>query len=365
MRKSRRLDFLAWSLIATALVAATACAPSRASPVVAGTEATHPPLLKLKVADAATPPVALPQSTVSLALQGGFFEREGLDVTIDHLTGTPEVLTAMRAGDIDIGSVNASDVLRLQADGTLDVRVIGSPNGRNFWMIIGRSTLGSLNDLRGQSYAISRVGSEDHSLALTVLAAKGVDRSEINFLSLGVPNIRMQALLANQIAATTTTLGTWITVRNQPGLKVLVGPDEFWNTAPLMTTVSAVTATVAREKADALHRYTRAMLQAARYYASSKANWVSDMGTLRPDIQASDLAELWDQVGSAWAVNGQLNLTTFQKTSDYLYATEDFKGVRHIEVGEWVDTEFVDMTLRELGVYPGIDEPGRSVGANQ
>src|SRR5437773_2520770 len=151
-----------------------------------------------------------------------------------------------------------------------------------------------------------------------------VNGSTINFLALGIPNIRVQALVANQIAATTTTVGTWVTIQHAPGVKVLVQPEDFWNTAPLMSNTSAATVGVVRDKAEALRRYTRAMLQTARYYAQHKEEWVRDMGTLRPDIQANDLSDLWDQFKSAWAVNGQLNLTTFQKTSDYLYATDDF-----------------------------------------
>ena len=368
MRNATRGDFRWSALIGAGVLLLSACLPAPATPATSTAPpapAPQPtpalqPLLKLKLADAATPPVALPQSTASLALQEGYFQREGLDVEIDHVTGTPAVITAMRSGDIDVGLVNSSDVMRLQAEQTLDLHVIGSPNGRNFWMIIARDSVGSLADLRGQSYGISRVGSEDHSLALTVLAAKGIDRSEINFTVLGVPNIRVQALVANQISATTTTVGTWVTIRNQPGLKVLVDADEFWNTAPLMTNVSAVTGSVMRDKSEALRRYTRAMLQAARDYAQSKDLWVRDMGKLRPDIQPTELADLWDQVKSAWAVNGQLNLSTFQKTADYLYATDDFKDVPRIEVTAWVDPQFVDAALAQLGVYAGLDDPGRA-----
>jgi NitT/TauT family transport system substrate-binding protein len=189
-----------------------------------------------------------------------------------------------------------------------------------------------------------------------------VDSSELNFLALGVPTLRVQALLANQITATTTTIGTWVTIQDQPGVKVLVDPDEFWNTAPLMSNVSAVTLPVERDKAEALRRYTRAMIETARYYAQHKDDWVQDMGKLRPDIASNQLASLWDQFPSAWAVNGQLNLDTFQKTSDYLYATPDFKDTQRIQLSDWIDTQFVDGALAELGVYPGVDDPGRPVG---
>jgi NitT/TauT family transport system substrate-binding protein len=352
------LKHRAVALAQVALLALIASACSLAPPTAA--PPPEPPL-KLKVADGVNPPVALPQSILALAVQQGFFEKERLDVEINDVVGTPAIIAAMRAGDVDVGIVNSSDVIKLQAQKTLEMRIIGSPNGRNFWMIISRDSIGALGDLRGKPYAISRVGSEDHALALTVLTAKGVDPSEINFLALGVPSIRVQALAADQIAATTTTVGTWVTIQNQPGLKILVTPDEFWNTAPLMSNVSAVTVGVARDKAEALRRYTRGMIQTARYYAQHKDEWVRDFGKIRSDIQPSDLARLWDQFPSAWAVNGQLNLSTLQRTSDYLYATGDFKDVPHIEVSEWVDTQFVDGALAQLGVYAGVDDPGRAL----
>jgi NitT/TauT family transport system substrate-binding protein len=343
--------------LALTLVSACSLAPALSPP----TTPTPEPVLKLKIADGVSPPAALPQSILSLAAQQGFFLREGLDAEIISVNGTPSIITAMRSGDVDVGIINSSDVIKLQAQKTLEMRVIGSPNGRNFWMIVSRANIGSLSELRGQSYAISRVGSEDHALALTVMRAKGVDSAEINFLALGIPTIRVQALVANQIAATTTTVGTWVTIQHEPGVKVLVQPDDFWNTAPLMSNTSAATVGVVRDKAEALRRYTRAMLSTARYYAQHKEEWVRDMGTLRPDIQAGDLSDLWEQFKSAWAVNGQLNLATFQKTSDYLYATDDFKEVPKIEVRDWVDTQFVDAALAQLGVSAGIDDPGRTV----
>jgi NitT/TauT family transport system substrate-binding protein len=348
-------------MIVVAMLLLSACGVAPAVPPTAAATATPLPLLKLRIADGVTPPPALPQTILSLAAQEGYFQREGLDAEVLDVNGTPAIITAMRSGDVDVGIINSSDVIQLEAQKTLEMRVIGSPNGRNFWMVVSRDNIGTVNELSGKSYAISRVGSEDHSLALTVLGAKGVDTSEINFITLGIPNVRVQALVANQIAATTTTVGTWVTIQHQPGLKVLVPSDDFWNTAPLMSNVSAVTVNVARDKAEALRRYTRAMLQTARYYAQHKDDWVRDMGKLRPDMQASDLADLWDQFPSAWAVNGQLNLATYQKTADYLYATDDFKATPKIEVANWVDTQFVDAALAQLGVYPGIDDPGRTV----
>src|SRR6267378_2531430 len=193
MRKTTHGSLLS-ALIGAGALVLSGCAPL---PVAPAAGATPEPPLKLRIADGVTPPAALPQSILSLAAQQGFFQREGPDAEILDVNGTPSIITAMRAGDVDVGIINSSDVIKLEAQKTLEMRVIGSPNGRNFWMIVSRDNVSTLDDLRGKAYAISRVGSEDHALALTVLAAKGVDQSEINFIALGIPTVRVQALVAN------------------------------------------------------------------------------------------------------------------------------------------------------------------------
>src|SRR5206468_22980 len=161
---------------------------------------------------------------------------------------TPSLITALRAGEIDIGDVNSEDVIRLTASKDLEMRTINSASGRNFFMIVGKDSLGSILELQGKSFAIARVGSQDHTLSAKVMA----------------------------------------------------------------------------EKPEALRRFTAALIKTSRYLAQNKPGWVDAMAKLRPDITRGDLEYLWDQFGSSWAVNGQLNLTTYQASTDFLYETGTF-----------------------------------------
>src|SRR5436305_4815485 len=98
-------------LAAMALVVlASACAIAPTAPA----NPTPEPPLRLKVADGVNPPAALPQSILSLAAQEGFFQKEGLNVEINDVNGTPAIIAAMRAGDVDVGIINSSDVVKLQ-----------------------------------------------------------------------------------------------------------------------------------------------------------------------------------------------------------------------------------------------------------
>jgi NitT/TauT family transport system substrate-binding protein len=317
--------------------------------------------MQLKVGVAVTPAPALPESVLWLARDLGFYEKEGLDVQLTEVDATPSVITAMRTGDIDVGDVNFEDVIRLTASGDLPMRAISSASGRNFFMIVGKNSIGSTDELVGKSFAIARVGSQDHALSSKVLGVKGVPAGSVNYVAVGAPNVRAQALVAGQIDATTVSLGTWVTIQNQPNIKVLVGVDDYYNSLPLVNKGNAVTTKVLNEKPEALRRFTTALIKASRYLAENKSAWVDGMAKLRPDIARSDLEYLWDQFGASWAVNGQINLPAYQSSTDFLYDQGTFPDQPRIQATDWVDTQFVDGVLKQVGVYPNVDDPGRPI----
>jgi NitT/TauT family transport system substrate-binding protein len=339
-------------------VLASACLSAPAA--VAPTAATRD-TLKLRVGVATSPAPALPEATLWLARELGFYQKEGLDVDITEVNATPSLITALRAGEIDVGDINSEDVIRLTASKDLEMRTINSASGRNFFMIVGKDTRGSVLELQGKSFAIARVGSQDHTLSARVMAAKGLPSDAVNYVAVGAPNVRAQALVAGQIDATTMSLGTWVTVQNQKNIKVLVNVDDYFNALPLANKGNAVTTKVLTEKPEALRRFTAALINTSRYLAQNKAAWADAMVKLRPDIARSDLEYLWDQFGASWAVNGQLNMNAYQASTDFLYETGAFNDVPKIDARDWADTQFVDSVLKEIGVYPNVDDPGRPI----
>ncbi|HEV7665491.1 MAG TPA: ABC transporter substrate-binding protein [Chloroflexota bacterium] len=338
-----------------------ACAPASTTPSPAQPGATASAPIKLRIGTATTPPPALPESTLWLARDLGFYQKEGLDVEIVEAQATPSVIAALRSGEVDVGNINSEDVIRLTAGKDLEMRTINSSNGRNFFMIVGKSSIGSVKELSGKSYAIARVGSQDHALSTKVLAAKGVAADALSFVAVGQPNVRAQSLLAGQVDATTMSLATWVTVQNEKGLKVLVNADDYFAAVPLVNKGNAVSTKVLAEKPEALRRFTAAIIKASRFFAENKQGWVDGMTKLRPDIARADLEFLWDQFGASWAVNGQLNMSAYQTSTDFLYETGTFTDTARIDAKDWADTQFVDAVLKDVGVYPKVDDPGRPI----
>jgi NitT/TauT family transport system substrate-binding protein len=241
------------------------------------------------------------------------------------------------------------------------MRTINSSNGRNFFMIVGKSSLDGVADVAGKSFAIARVGSQDHALSTKVLSAKGVKADGVNYVAIGAPNVRAQALIAGQVDVTTMSLATWVTVQTDKSIKILVNADDYFNAVPLVNKGNAVTTKVLAEKPEALRRFTAAIVKASRYFAENKTGWVDGMAKLRPDIARTDLEFLWDQFGASWAVNAQMNMTAYQTSTDFLYDSGTFENAPRIEATGWADTQFVDAVLKDVGVYPKVDDPGRPI----
>ena len=318
-------------------------------------------MLKLNLGLASKPAPALPNSVLWLAKDLGYYQREGLDVTLQELDGTPTVIASMISGDLDVGNIGTDQLLKLAAQKSVDMRAINSSDARQYFMIAAKDSIASVADLKGKSFGVARVGSLDDTMSRLVLTADKVKPSELTFAGIGAPGARAQALVAGRIDATTMSLGTWVSIEHQKGVKTLVNADDYYAAAPINLKVNAATAKAIKDKPEQLRRFTAAVLKASRDFSEHEDVWVNAMLKRRPDLKRAELEELWPQFKQAWAANGLFNLNQYQKTSDFLYKTSDFKGVPPIPVSQWTDTAFVDSVLRQIGIDAKLDPIGRAL----
>jgi NitT/TauT family transport system substrate-binding protein len=340
-------------MLITALLLAVAVDSSSA--------AESKPELKLRLGMGSAPAPALPNSINWLAKDLGFYKREGLDVDIAEFQGTPLAIAAMVSGDIDVANVSTSDVIRMVATKNQPMRAIHSPDARLYFLIAAKDEIKTVHALQGRTFAVARLGSVDHSLSVVALKALGVNPAQITFIAIGAPSVRAQALAAGRVDATTLSLATWVTVPKDSGVKVLVDPNTFFETATVVEKVNAVTTKVIQEKPEQLRRFTAAIIKASRHFAENQDAWVEAITKRRPELDRKDAAQLWGNFKTAWAVNGLLNVETYKKTAEFFYQSGTLDKVPKIEVAEWAETRFVDDVLREVGVYNKFDPPGRTI----
>jgi NitT/TauT family transport system substrate-binding protein len=240
------------------------------------------------------------------------------------------------------------------------MRAIHSPDARLYFLIAAKDEFKSVGALQGKTFAVSRLGSVDHSLSTIALKALGLNPASLTMVAMGVPSTRAQALVAGRVDATSLSVGTWITIQKEPGVRVLVDHNAFFENTAVVEKVNAVTTKVMDEKPEQLRRFTAAIVKASRHFAENQESWVAAITKRRPDVDRNDVANLWVGFKPAWAVNGLMNLEAYKKSSDFFYQAGILEKVPRIEVAEWADTRFVDGVLREIGINAKADPTGRA-----
>ncbi|WP_217539459.1 ABC transporter substrate-binding protein, partial [Stenotrophomonas sp. GbtcB23] len=203
----------------------------------------------------------------------------------------------------DMANIGTDALLLLVAGGSSDLRAVVSPNKSLPYLIASKENVAAPADLTGKSFGIGRPGSLDHSLSIRVLQKQGVDAGRIDFVSLGQPNQRAQALAAGQIDATTMSIGTWAAMPDRSGLRVLVSQDDYYAAAPVVSKVNIVTAKVLKERHDDVKKVITALIKASRDFAANPATWTTAMAKARPDIDAETLDMLGKSFAKSWSVN--------------------------------------------------------------
>ena len=308
---------------------------------------------RLIVTDLETPLV--PNSVMDLALQEGYFEREGVEVELVRVQQTPSALAAIQANEGDMANIGTDALLLLVANGADDLKAVVSPNKSLPFLIAGKEEIASPADLAGKSFGIGRPGSIDHSLSTRVLQKYDVDVSKIDMVALGQPNQRAQALVAGQIDATTMSIGTWAAMPDTTGLHVLISQDDYYKAAPVVSKVNIVTAKALEERRDDVKKVIAALIKASRDFASDPNVWVEAMVKARPDVEKATLESLGEAFKQSWSVNGGLSKDELEYTTTALYEGGDFANMRKVELSEWADFSVIDEVLAELGANESLD----------
>jgi len=304
-------------------------------------------------------PPLVPNGVMDLAVELGYFEREGVEVELIRVQQTPSALASILAGEGDMANVGVDGVLQLVAQGDNNLKAVTSPNKALPFLIAAKSEITSPAELVGRSFGVGRVGSLDHSLSTQVLANAGVSMDSMEVVSLGQPGVRGQALAAGQIDATTMSIGVWLSIPDKSGLSILIPQDVYFAGAPVVNKVNVVTTDVLASRRDDVEAVLTALTKISRDFAANPSAWAEAMAPYGGNLSAEELQQLADSFAGSWSVNGGMNRTELQTTQDWVYATEDFQGVAPVSLDDWVDFSVMDDVLADLGVDPSADQPGR------
>ncbi len=271
--------------IATILVAA-ACGGTGQPAAAPGASAT--------ATLAPTPPVHLEVSYSNIigdelplwaTKEGGFFERNGLDVNLSNIASAQGV-PALIAGQVTVAQVGGSEVLAAAANGA-DLMVIGQIAGVYPFVLEVPADIKTVSDLKGKKVGVSSVGSSSEIATRVALRKLGLDPDkDVTILPVGSAANRTAALLAGSIQAGVSQPPDSLTLEAK-GFHVLY--DLASQKLPSANTSVAVRRSYITANRDVVQRYTDAIVLGIKKLKSDKPFGVS---VLRKYFNSTDDAAM-------------------------------------------------------------------------
>ncbi len=160
-----------------------------------------------------------------LTQQLGYFQQEGLDVTlIDEASGQSSENEVL-AGQVDAGSGSYNHTIELQAAGKQMEAVVLlniAPGEAEIVSAKAASQIHSVNDLKGKNLGVTELGSGTQTLTTALLHNAGISADQVHFVPVGAGDTFIAALQQGKIDAGMTTEPTISRILSTGVGKVLV-----------------------------------------------------------------------------------------------------------------------------------------------
>jgi NitT/TauT family transport system substrate-binding protein len=202
-----------------------------------------------------------------IAKDAGFFERQGLDVKIVFVEGSPRTMQTLIAGESQIVESTGPAVLNARAAGSPVVIVAGYVNVMPYYLIVDKS-INSPADLKGKVGANHIPGTAADTVMRIGLKALGLDPDrDVSLRAVGNTPMRLQAMSAG-VAQFMVAQDLELQQAKRLGYKVLV--DYVANKTPFPMGGAVTTQRYASEKRDVVLRYVKALAQSLHYLKTNR-----------------------------------------------------------------------------------------------
>lgn len=160
-----------------------------------------------------------------LTKQLGFFDQEGLDVTLIDEASGQSAENLVLAGQVDAGSGSYNHTIELQATGgamECVVQLVIAPGEAEMVATQQAGKIHSAADLAGKNLGVTELGSGTQALTLALLQRASVAPDTVHFVSVGADDTFIAAMQQGRIDAGMTTEPTISRVISSGAGRVLV-----------------------------------------------------------------------------------------------------------------------------------------------
>src|SRR5881296_3750506 len=198
---------------------------------------------------------------VIVALERGFFAKEGLAAEFVPFRGGPDLLKAVMGGDILVGITGSTDILVFREAGS-PIKMIATHTEGNHFTLNVAPDVQKVGDLRGKAIGVTRAGATTWVFARMVAKKEGWDPDkDVQVVGLGGLDAQLAAMARKEIAAYVWGDGGAVT-ELQGKSRVLMRLDSV--TPKWISQIQYASEDAIAKQADAIRKSQRALFRALK-----------------------------------------------------------------------------------------------------
>jgi ABC-type nitrate/sulfonate/bicarbonate transport system substrate-binding protein len=300
---------------------------------------------RIKIAAPETPP-SFHNLYLQVAYEKGIFKKNGIIVDeFMQMKGGPLATQAVVSGQVDVTATDVEGVLHSVAAGYA-VRAVGAPAARLSYVIAVRKDINTISDLKGMPFAVSRPGALSQYITFPFLEAAGVQRNDVQWLSVGSSKDRLLALMADRVKGAVLYIDTIVEAKDNPDITVLAQvADELPDYPHELLLVRKEDIDKQPEKVT---RIVQSIIEACRYLATHREESV-DVFIKYAGVERAQAEEAYDRLIKlkGWGLNGGMTQKKLEAAMDMSLQNKAIE--QSIPFDQWADFRFQDEALQRIG----------------
>lgn len=203
------------------------------------------------------------------ALDGGMYRKYGLDVELIFIQSSTTSVSSVVAGDIQVANTSGGAVASAAVGGAALVMTACYINTLPYELVVQESVK-SVEDLKGKSVGISRVGSASDVAARVLIKGLGLEPiKEVPIIQVGGPAERAAAFRTGRIVGFPSPPGTIHLAKGMPH-RIMISTADFPKRYDFPYICSTTTKGYLASHRETVRRLTMALIEATHFLKNRK-----------------------------------------------------------------------------------------------
>jgi NitT/TauT family transport system substrate-binding protein len=274
-----------------------------------------------------------------LAVEKGIFQKHGIDLKlVSFLKGGPEVIAAAASGQVDLGGIGTPILTGISRG--MPIKIVGSPplRGQEF-VLVGRSDITTLADLKGKTVGVSSVGGGQSQALKFILRANGIQEGDVKTIAYGSPSNGYIAMRSGQLAGALLS-EPLVSKTELDGVgKVLAKAVDYYG--HYQHSYIFATTKFIKDNPEAIRRFFQANREAIQYAQQHRDELIA-VGRKKLNLDEALLSTVFEKTIPQWDdsqaidVEGMLNAINIVKevgdiNKSYSPAVDDIADLRFLK----------------------------------